>query len=159
MSKKVIRITESELKGLIQETLTKILDEGIFDKALEKGYNVGKHIERAFNPKIKDDIAVYDRKIKERNPFTYNKKDFNPFKPEKGSKEYKQRLEKASDRLLMQNFYFYVDELEKDIKEGNQLSEESRFHIENTISFLKEAGLTKYAEYLRRLYKMCIKED
>lgn len=148
-----ITITESELREMVYETIEEALNEGMFDRALEKGYNFTGVMRNFMNQS--NGVNNY-MDFKKKNPFTYNKKQpFNPNRPKEGSEEHNERLNKASDKHLMDSFYFYSEMIEDAVRDGEKPNNQALNNAKKLVTELEKYGLNQYARHLMNLIKMC----
>lgn len=92
--------------------------------------------------------------VHDRNPFTINKRKPNLYIPPYGSKEYEQRIEKASDKILMIYFYGASNYLRNALEKHITISDEGKYRVKITIRDLNKNNMTVYADYLSNLYDM-----
>lgn len=129
-------ISESRFKQIIKESI----EEGIAD-AIKSGLWKAKNVYMQPND-------VKRENTKPHNPYTYNKKNFH-IDPEYGTKEYKS-MYNADDGWVMGHIQKDIDNMRKFL--NGEVAGINR-SIPDTISMAEEYGLTKYVEYMKKLYK------
>lgn len=131
-------ISESRFKQIIKESI----EEGIAD-AIKSGLWKAKNVYMQPNDVKRENTKPY-------NPYTYNKKNFH-IDPEYGTKEY-DSMYNADDGWVMGFIQRDIDNMQKFLNDETETVAMSK-SIPNDISMAEEYGLTKYAEYMKKLYQ------
>lgn len=160
--KKTIRLTESELRNMITESVKRVLNESLTNDIKSKFWKM-KNL-----PKVKPFDEIENQVIQQNkrdnkkpyNPYTYNKQNFHQESPEYGSKEF-DKMYNADDGWVM-------GKIQRDIKNmksylnGEKTYDGSFMYLigndYDSIHMAKKYGLTKYYQYLEELYKKVIQK-
>lgn len=131
-------ISETRLREIIRESI----EEGIGD-AIKSGFWKIKNVYTKPN-------WVKRENEKPHNPYTYNKKNFHSDEPEYGTTEYK-KMYNADDGWVMEYIQRDIENM-KNFLNGTLRNTDVLKLIPDTIEMADEYGLTKYSEYLKKLY-------
>ena len=132
-------ISESRFKEIIKESI----EEGIAD-AIKSGLWKAKNVYTQPN-------YVKRENTKPHNPYTYNKKNFHKSSPDYGTKEFN-KMYNADDGWVMGFIQRDIENMQKFLNGDAETVAISR-SIPKDISMAEEYGLTKYAEYMKKLWQ------
>ena len=132
-------ISEARFKEIIKESI----EEGIAD-AIKSGLWKAKNVYTQSNDVKRQNAKPY-------NPYTYNKKNFHQSSPDYGTKEFN-KMYNADDGWVMGFIQRDIDNMQKFLNGDAETVAISR-SIPKDISMAEEYGLTKYAEYMKKLWQ------
>ena len=155
--KKTIRLTESELRNMISETVKSVINEGLTNDIKSKFWKM-KNLPKV-NPfdEIENQVIQQNKRNNQKpyNPYTYNKQNFHQESPEYGSEEFN-KMYNADDGWVMGKIQRDIRNM-KSYLNGEKSYDESFMHLIgndfDSIHLAKEYGLSKYYQYLEELYK------
>lgn len=133
-------ISESRFKEIIKESI----EEGIAD-AIKSGLWKAKNVYAQSNDVKRQNAKPY-------NPYTYNKKNFHQSSPDYGTKEFN-KMYNADDGWVMGHIQRDIDNMQNFLKGENEYNETLMGFVPKDIQMANEYGLTKYAEYMKKLWQ------